>query len=220
MSDSVLKYAEPTEDMKARYPRPADGNNASPWVSFGGQVPDMDLLLLQRVNASLGMRKQVHTMLVTFAGDMPRNVADEVLAAWQGPNKNELVTFMALDGTDVKWVEVHSWMDDTTLHAMLRDEIAGKPWSTESYAKALRELVPKYWKRKEFADFDYLEVSIHPGWIVGALVLSIIIVVAVFMGLDGRFERLGWQRSMKSFMFSGGGKYGETKIRVPRRRRW
>jgi hypothetical protein len=219
MSDSVLKYSEPTEELMARYPRPADKRNTEPWVAYSGKVLDMDPMLLRRINADMGYRRQIHALLVTFSGDTPRTVVDDVLTAWQGPNKNELVTFVALDGSEVKWVEVHSWMDDTTLHAMLRDRLAGQSWATAEYAKALQDLVPKYWRRKEFEDFDYLKVSIHGGWIFAALVLSLVVVVVTFLALDGRFENMGRRFSGNRYG-NRGLKFGSHRKIWSRRSNW
>jgi len=198
---SVLNLGEPTEELVKRYPRPADQNNTSPIIYLGGVLPDADDLLLRRVNAKLGRQCEIHTILVVFPKDAPRSVMDDVLVAWQGPNKNELATFLSIDGRTVKWCEVHSWLDNTTIHGIVRDAMMGEPFSCQRYADMLLENVPRHWHRKEFVDFDYLKVNIHWGWIVSALVLSIIIVFLVYFGLDGGFERVAdrrrerrWQR--------------------------
>jgi len=187
---SVLKLPEPTEELAQKYPRPADKGNTSPVIYYGGKLPDADDMLLRRVNAKLGRRYQIHSILVVFSGDSPRTAADDVLRAWQGPNKNELATFMSIDGTQVKWCEVHSWLDNTTIHGIVRDGLMGEPFSCQRYADLLLESVPKHWHRKQFEDFEYLKVNIHWGWSMGAFLASIVIVWFVYFGLDGGFSRV------------------------------
>jgi hypothetical protein len=77
-------------------------------------------------------------------------------------------------------------MDNTTLHAILRDELAGKPFTVARYAGLLREYCPKYWARKHFRDFDYLKVSINPSWFIVGLVLSIALGVGSYILIEGK----------------------------------
>jgi len=186
VSNSVLRYGEATEAQLTRFPRPADKGNASPVLIYGGlNIKGDETLFLQRVNASLGRSHEIHAILVVFGKDESRDVVTDVLTAWQGPNKNELVTFVSLDGQTVRWVEVHSWMDDTTLHATLRDELMGKPFTATRYGELLREYVPKLWHRKHFTPINsYLRVSIHPGWLVLGVVLSIASLVGSYFIIE------------------------------------
>lgn len=190
VSHSVLNYGEATPQQKARFPRPADKGNVSPVIIYGGlSASDEEVLFLRRISASFGRRYEIHPMLVVFGKDEPRGVVTDVLTAWQGPNKNELVTFLSLDGQTIRWVEVHSWMDDTTLHATLRDELMGKPFTVKRYGELLQKHVPKLWHRKHFTPINaYLQVSIHPGWMVLGFLLSIITGIASYFIIDKMVE--------------------------------
>jgi len=190
VSHSILNHGSATPQQKARFPRPADQNNVSPVLVYGGlNTSAGDVLYLRRISASFGHRYEIHPILVVFGKDESRDVVADVLAAWQGPNKNELVTFLSLDGQMVRWVEVHSWMDDTTLHATLRDELMGKPFTINRYGELLRKYVPTLWHRKHFTSINaYLHVSIHPGWFFLALVLSIITGVVSYRVIDKQVE--------------------------------
>lgn len=191
VSQSVLKFGEPTEEMLKKYPRPADKGNTSPVVSYGGpRFSSSENLLLRRVNADLGSRYEIHTILVTLPKDAPMSVFDDIMSAWGGPNKNELVTFVALDGKEVKWVRVHSWMDNTTLHARMRDSIAGEPFSVEKYAKLLRKFVPKHWIRKEFTPVnEYLRVPVNPAWMIWGILIAIVSGVIAFIVIEAVTSR-------------------------------
>jgi len=193
-SHSVLKYGEATPQQLERFPRPADKKNTSPVVIYGGlNASGADMLFLQRINASLGRSREVHPILVVFGKDEPRGAVTDALTAWQGPNKNELVTFLSLDGQTIRWVEVHSWMDDTTLHAVLRDELMGQPFTVKRYGELLQEYVPKLWHRKHFTPINaYLRVAIHPGWIFLAFFLSIATGVGSYFVIDRTTEDADW----------------------------
>jgi len=185
VSHSVLKWGEATKEQMVKYPRPADKGNPSPVISYGPGVGGNDLLYLQRVNASLGRRHEIHAILVLFGKDVGRQVVEEVLTAWQGPNKNELVTFASLDGQTIRWVEVHSWMDNTTIHATLRDALMGQPFTAKRYGELLRQHVPKLWQRKHFTPINaYLRVSINPLWIWLAFGLTVVCGIVSYIVIE------------------------------------
>ena len=186
VSHSVLKYGESDPELQKKYPRPVDQRNVSPVIVYGGSgVSGDEELLLRRINADFGRRYEIHAMLVLFDKSADRSVVQDILKAWAGPNKNELVTFVSLDGKSVRWVDVHSWMDDTTLHATIRDELAGETFSVDQYASLLRKYVPKYWHRTHFTPINaYLHVSIHPGWIILALLLGIITGIVSYIVIE------------------------------------
>jgi hypothetical protein len=183
-SDSVLKYKEPTKELVKKYPRPADLSNTSPVLSYGKTFPVQDIELLHRTNAELGPRYRAHPILVAFGADTKRDVVDDVLSAWRGPNKNELVTFAAFKGDEIVWCEVHSWMDNTTIHATLRDELISGKFTAKRYSDLLLKYVPKQWRKKDFRDFDYIRVEIHWGWKVGSLLASIAGLLGLFLLID------------------------------------
>lgn len=183
-SHSVLKFKEPTKELEDKYPRPADKDNTSPVVSYGGTLPGLDIGLLQRTSASLGSRYTIHPILILLPQDASRDMVEDVLSAWRGPNKNELVTFVAMRGDEVVWCEVHSWMDDTTIHATLRDEIIQAKFTSKRYSDLLLKYVPLQWHRKHFSDFDYLRVEIHWGWLLGAVLVSLAGIFGVFLLVD------------------------------------
>jgi hypothetical protein len=198
-SYSIMKFGKPTEEMVKKYPRPADKSNTSPIISYGG-IPfnQEEKLMMRRVNANMGKRYEIHTILVVIKSDTYRGIVGDILCAWEGPNKNELVTFLCVEEGIVKWCEVHSWIDNTTIHAMLRDELTGEQFSIQKYASLLQQYIPQHWRRKKFADFDYLRVSIHAGWVIAALIISLIIAVVSFLVIENHsttgYRSYGYRR--------------------------
>jgi len=186
-SHSVFKLQEPTPELMAKYPRPADQGNTCPVISYGNpkiKISDDDVMLLRRVNASLGVQKRIHAVLIVF-WDEPRTIVNDVLVAWQNPNKNELCTFISLkaDGT-VNWVESHSWMDNTELHGIIDTGLSGEHFQMEKYAKLLLENCHRKWIKKDFRDFDYLRVDVATGWKIASLALCIIVVIGAFIVVE------------------------------------
>jgi hypothetical protein len=186
VSHSVLQWGKPTPEQLAKYPRPVDQGNTMPILNYGGvPVTADEALYLRRVNAFFGVEKQIHTMLVLFGKEADRSVVQDIMMAWSGPNKNELITFISLDGSKVRWVEVQSWMDNTKLHGVMADEIMGQPFSIRRYGDLLLKHVPKLWHRKHFTPINaYLKVDIHPGWIILAVFLSIIAGVVSYFVIE------------------------------------
>ena len=185
-SNSVLKWKEPTKELVKKYPRPADIGNTSPVAVYGGYSPNSkELLYLKRINASLGAKFQVHTILVLFDGKADMGVVEDVLSAWQGPNKNELVVFMSKDGDKVNWVDVQSWMDNTTIHGMIRDQIMAESFSIQRYGAIIKDNVRHTWHRKDFEELNnYIRVDINPVWIWVSVILSILFGIGMFFLIE------------------------------------
>jgi len=191
-SHSVLKLKEPTRGLLEIYPRPADKDNTDPVISYGPVFGATDVERMRRTNARLGPSYLVHTILVAFGPGTPRTVVDDVLSAWMGVNKNELVTFVALNGNKVEWCEVQSWMDDTTIHGSLRNEIMGQDFSLPRYSDLLLKYVPTQWKKKNFRDFDYLRIEIHWGWQLGSILLQLAMLLGTFVVINNKVEMNPW----------------------------
>ena len=191
VSNSILRYGgTPSRALSERYPRPVDVGNTSPVINYGGSgVTGDEMLYLQRINAGMGSKREIHPILVIFGKDADQDQVADVLTAWQGPNMNELVTFISLDGKKLRWIEVHSWMDNTTLHATLRDELMGQPFSVRLYGQLLQQYVPKLWLRKDFTTInEYLHISISPLWILMGALLSVLVGIGSYFVIENMVE--------------------------------
>ena len=185
---SVLKFKSADKELKDKYPRPADGNNSNPFIDYGSpvNVSGDDILLLRRTNAFLGSRYQVHALFVLFKASDSVDKVNDVISAWQGPNKNELVTFMGIDKDTKKisWVKIESWMDDTTINGFIVDSVLDKKFNSIILSDALKTYVPKYWHRKSFKEFDYLKIEVSPVTFVVVLVLQLVVMVIMFFAVN------------------------------------
>ncbi|MFW6121980.1 MAG: hypothetical protein ACOC80_13945 [Petrotogales bacterium] len=186
-SNSVMRYREPTPELEEKYPRPADTKNLNPIIGYGMNFTYDEQLKLRRVNAELGRKHQVHVLLLVF-NKQDRSVVDDVLSAWQGPNKNELVIFVGVgNDRNVKWIDVHSWMDDTTIHGVIRDQMVNKILSIDGLSDILYKAIPEHWDRKEFEDFEYINVDIHWAWFMGSFVFAVVASISSFLVINKVF---------------------------------
>jgi hypothetical protein len=175
---SVMKFKSADEALQKQYPRPADEGNSTPVFLYGAPVSisSDDILILARTNAFLGARHQIHTILILFDSSQSMEVVSDIMNAWQGPNKNELITFAGIDKETkkVNWVKVESWLDNTTINGYITDSILGQDFNCKLYSDTLKTVVPKYWFRKEFKDFDYLNIETPTYISVIVIVLQLI----------------------------------------------
>lgn len=161
-TNTVWNFKQVDKETKEKFRRPADMQHLSPVLSYGVGYHEKDELFLKRLNASLGPRYQVHNIIVLLpANEYDSSVVETILGAWQGPNKNELVVLMGVDQYEVKWCQVVSWMDDTTIHSLIRQQImnSGVELNLVNVGNVVRDNIEKHWHRKEFADFDYVDVK-------------------------------------------------------------
>jgi len=185
--NTINQLPKPTEAQQKKYPRPVDEKNTSPIISHGPSFSEADIMSMRRSNAVLGRDYEIHAMIVAFNAKDGRGQIREVLTAWEGTNKNELVMFVGLDkNCKVEWCEVHNWLDmgDSTVNNMWRDHVMGEVLDVPQAAKVLREIVPKYWSRPQGASIDYLQVDIHWGWGLGAFLAVISITTGAFFVVE------------------------------------
>jgi hypothetical protein len=192
VSRSVFNFKNVDEATRKKYQRPADQGNVSALIGIDIDTVDADNWLLRKVNADLGKNKKIHVITMLFnANKYSVSEIEEVRAAWQGPNKNELIVCIGIDpGTrEIKWCDVFSWMDDTTLHVYIRQAVTGlKEFNAKIYAPVLQDLVPKYWKKKSFKDFEYIKVG-PPIWCsIVIYIVSVGIIIAAGFGTQAWLE--------------------------------
>ncbi|MEE8576468.1 MAG: hypothetical protein V3T31_04370, partial [candidate division Zixibacteria bacterium] len=82
------------------------------------------------------------------------------------------------------------------IHAYVRSEVVNMgTWSTDKMAKILDNAVPKHWRRKEFADFEYLKIPVGMGWFLANFLLGVAVTVGVGFWLHFKWETIGHRHS-------------------------
>ena len=178
VSNSVFNYPPVSKEIAKKYFRPADKSIGAAVMSYDGTAySEYDNLTLRRLNANLGVAHRVHTITLLWDGNRnSRSVMEDVLAAWKGPNKNELVIAIGLGkNREVIWCDVYSWCDDTTIHSLVRQYIVELgTFNSRKICDILAKRIPEKWVKKDFRIFNYIKNPM-PGWCyVLSLILSMI----------------------------------------------
>jgi hypothetical protein len=157
----VFRTKEPTREIKKRFKLPLNEHNVSPVICYNGAVvSESDLLYLNRINALLGPQNEMRLLFVLFKGE-PRSVVHDILSAWNGPNMNEFVVFIGLNGQRIAWIDVESWADQTSLHGLVEGEFLDKQFSIPEIGKFVYDN-RNHWKRKSFKkDFSYIQPTVQ-----------------------------------------------------------
>lgn len=183
VSRSAFSFVRVDEATRKAYPRPADvGTDCL--FGYGVGMNAGDEWNLRRLNAELGPSYRVRCLVLLFdANQYGQDVVERVRNAWQGPNKNELVTCVGIGtGGKVVWCDVFSWMEDTTIHSLVRqDVVAMGNYDTGNLLNVLRTNVKAEWHKRSFKDFDYLSVSLPVGYVVTSYLLSLVTCVAGYV---------------------------------------
>lgn len=133
---------------------------------------------LDKTNALIGRAKQVRIWLLCFK-DQPLQAAHSQEAYWKRGNKNELVICTSLDGGGkIQWAHVFSWTEQETLKITVRqwlEDRSGQVLDVKAFNDFLKPEVEKSWVRKEFHDFEFLDVELSGAAIcmIGLLVIAV-----------------------------------------------
>lgn len=139
------------------------------------------------LNALVGAQRQIH--IITYITTNRTDNALKTINNWGGLNKNELAVFIGVDkNRNIMWVHTESWMDNSKCEDAIRDQIM---MIKIFDAKKIREIYQnnlKYWNRKQFKDFEYIEVKIPTSCVI-IFYITVIIVIAGVIVLMIKFER-------------------------------
>jgi hypothetical protein len=128
---------------------------------------------IQKLNATLGSKKQVRVYVLIFEG-MSREAGLWQRDLWGGGNKNEFVVCIGKTGDHVNWCEPFTWSKSDNLTIATRDYVESmKKYNGKALVSFLRSGIESKWERRNFKDFDYLTVD-PPTW---AVVLTYILTI-------------------------------------------
>lgn len=145
---------------------------------------------LQILNGELGHKKQVKVFILIYknqsieAGYHQRDL-------WAGGNKNEFIITINIDNNNKPtWVFPFSWSEKETPKIKIRDYILSQdtlaiiPIIDYTYKQ-----IDKYYERKSFSDFDYLQVELNIFQLFWIILLTTIIniILSIYIILN-RFE--------------------------------
>lgn len=141
---------------------------------------------IKYLNATFGGRYQFRMYILVFK-DKPLVISEQQKSYWQGGNKNEFVLCLGYNTKThkVDWCNPFSWCDSPKL------EVATKRYFREhptlklmGYCKWLEQNI-KLWKRKEFKDFDYIDVEMSDGQTAALFIIILLFDIGLSVFLIG-----------------------------------
>lgn len=129
--------------------------------------------------------KQVNIIFVNVGPGKPVEYGYALQDYWEGGNKNDFVVSMSLekDGT-VNWVYPFSWSEVEILKIEVRDYFIDQKVITDlsPCVDKVSQMVADKFVRKQFADYNYLNIEISTTAIVIAWIFFIIASAIVIYG--------------------------------------
>lgn len=155
----LFEYPELYEQSKTTWSFDNDANQ-SPFLGY--KPTKEELIKWQWINGYYGVKNQFRTYNLVFY-NKPLSIVQEQKSYWEGGNKNEMIVCICLDSItkNIQWIDVFSWSDKPTYEVNLRSYFNNKTKiNFLEFANWTENSIPKYWKRKEFKDFDYIDVQL------------------------------------------------------------
>lgn len=180
-SHNIVNYPEVTEEDKKiyglfDYPAISGGYKQQGILGYGDTTQKTAENKVQIINAKLGPKKQVKLFIIVF-----RNKGEESAyyqeCLWKGGNKNEFVLCIGVDNLmNVKWCKPFSFTEDQDIKIETRNFVKEmKKLNLSKTTDFLKDEIDQKFKRKEFADFNYLTVEPKEWQIVLTFVLTLLI---------------------------------------------
>lgn len=128
----------------------------------------------RRFNGYWAPSRQMRVYILLFKASHGVGIAEMQRAYWQGGNKNEFVVCIGLDddGT-VDWARVFSWADSQQLEVETADWLVSHGKLDLHAFHSWFVAASGSWKRKEFADFNYLLVPLRLWQVLTLYAVSI-----------------------------------------------
>lgn len=166
------------------------GRRQLPVLSRGSLSYPQEVRPYEVMNAVLGHQKQVRVFVLLFE-NQPLEAGIWQEQYWEGGNKNELIICLGLNkDRKVTWARPFAWEDNPLTEIQVRDLFLQQPsLDLKAAAPAVENIVLKNWKRKQFADFAYLNVELTGGQLITLYVLIALVTLgvaswAVLNGID------------------------------------
>jgi hypothetical protein len=149
------------------------------------EYTSIDEKYMNFVNGYLGKKCEFRTYLLAFYG-VSQDISFKQRSYWNGGNMNELVICVGLDSLNnnnlLLWGQSFSWSDDKMLEIMVNEYLfskKGDSLNVVELSEKLMDYVPKYWKIKDFEDFNYINPTLTNSNLVWLSIILLIINVIV-----------------------------------------
>jgi len=117
-----------------------------------------------------------------FFYNKSRSIVKEQQSYWLGGNKNEMILCFGVDSVSKKlqWTDAFSWSDKPSFEVNFRSFYTSKDrvnlYELSDWAQ---NAIPQYWKRKEFKDFDYIEINLTGNQMMWLFIIIMIVNIGI-----------------------------------------
>lgn len=184
-SQDVFNYPDFTEETLKEldlfeYPSKSGINMPTILTKDGIIIPDSTQMKYNYINGMLGMQKQVRLWVMVIK-DRPGFFGSDQETYWKGGNKNEINIIVNVDGRNkIKGCRVFSWCENQAFKRELKDFFPkDSGLNLDKLNKKIYNKILIGFNRKQFKDFDYLQVDV-PLW---ADILALILVILTCLGV-------------------------------------
>mgnify|MGYP003418998236 FL=1 len=148
-------------------------------------------LKLQYYNAVVGPKREARIFFVIIK-DKPSIAGDYQQAYWIGANMNEFIVTIGMDSktNEIKWCKPFSWTTNEKLKVDIRDHVMSNSKAKLSdLADYVGRKVEQDFVRRDFKEFNYLNVEPSTTAIVIVFILTIIITIFLSFWIVNNDER-------------------------------
>lgn len=176
-SNSIFKFekidAKQAKDM-GLYDYPSISNFDAPCILSGNiYVSDDMRALFRKFNAYYAPQWQMRLYILLFNANKGISISEKQRAYWQGGNKNEFVLCFGIEsGQRIGWARAFSWADQQDHEVKISQWLMRNPDLDWNKLYDYLQIALCTWKRKEFKDFDYINITLPLWQIITILILS------------------------------------------------
>lgn len=153
--------------------------------NFNNYISNDSLLKIERkfqyLNGELGMKKHVKLFIILFE-DKNIDIAFKQECFWEGGNENEIVICLNVNSKTKKitWIKPFSWTPNKITLVELREEIMSiDQFNLDKIYDITYQTLEKYFKPRDFKEFNYLTVEPPLFEIIIAYILSLLTTIGV-----------------------------------------
>lgn len=147
----------------------------------------LEVQQVRYVNSIYARKKQFRMFILVWDSNKSISISEEQRSYWQGGNKNEFVVCLGYDNErdSVTWCNAFSWSDDPKLEVATKRYFLDNPrMDLYHYAIWLENNID-LWHRKEFKDFDYLNIPLTSGQETGLFITILLFDIFIAFILIG-----------------------------------
>ena len=146
---------------------------------LGRNVSKEELQIFRYINAMKGKKNEFRTYVLFFNYD-EFNKSELQKSYWQNGNKNEFIVCLGMKGDSVAWTNSFSWCDMPKLEIKTRNYFINNPkLDLVKYGTWLNNNIDENWVRKEFDDFNYIDIELSTGQYIALFFLTIVFNIGI-----------------------------------------